>query len=342
MTATDLCVPLDGHVFLDVAKVNGEYRFVAVKKMPGGSRREPRPCAGIISYDMIDRPDETAVDFIPGGTLASFIDDNKGEPRVRGYDMMQKWKIAYDLADQVFRLHERKDIHGRLNSENVLVDENLLGVIVINHEQHMDRLRPVEAYTTQWWYDPPELQNRNAELFLERVKDALASGMSNDEVFNTLICKIDVYMFGLMLYELFVETYPFSDKQQEPRRMMKDIEEGRLRVTFDDPIRLPKSVNCPVKDLINWCTSFDAKERPTMAEVKEELRNLALDECDELDTFMDEVDTNPRTPTVHGTLEKLVQCADKGIPWSRGILQDAISLWNRRERAPVLKELATV
>ena len=76
-----------------------------------------------------------------------------------------------------------------------------------------------------------------------------------------------------------------------------------------------------------------------MAEVKEELRDLILDECDELDTFMNEVDTNPRIATVHGTLEKLKQCAGKGIYWSQTVLADAEKLWNSQENVQVLKEL---
>ena len=152
-------------------------------------------------------------------------------------------------------------------------------------------------------------------------------------------------MFGMILYELFVETYPFSDKQQDPREIVD------LKVTFDD-IKLPKSVNCPVKDLVNSCTSSYAAERPTMEEVKEELRDLISGECDELKEFMDDVDNTPRkefmddvdnTPrkaTVHGTLEKLQECATKGIVWSKAILEEATNLWNQREHAQVLKELS--
>ena len=77
-----------------------------------------------------------------------------------------------------------------------------------------------------------------------------------------------------------------------------------------------------------------------MEEVKEELRDLISGECDELKEFMDDVDNTPRKATVHGTLEKLQECATKGIVWSKAILEEATNLWNQREHAQVLKELS--
>jgi hypothetical protein len=159
-------------------------------------------------------------------------------------------QIAYDAACGVMHLHANKIVHRDIAARNVLLAgkkdlvakvsdfgmaRNLDSVYSgISNEQHTAAsIGPVK------WMAPEQL---------DRMAYSRAS---------------DVFAFGVLLYEIFARSMPW------PGLANVNVV---LRVSKGERMELPKTVPAAVRNTMKQCWAHEAKERPKMAAVVDELR----------------------------------------------------------------------
>jgi serine/threonine protein kinase len=250
------------------------------------------------------------MDCVGGGNMADLVDSTEDAP-IPGFDLEQKFIMAFVMAKTVAYLHEHRIIYRDLKTDNWLIDENLLPVLTdfgsarfISDDPRAAVRAPPTSLTYMAGtavYSPPEL------LTEERIQDFLA-GQPTDDV----ICKIDVWTFGMNLYELFTGRLPFPEWNKDPNII------AGARPVLD-------GLRCPVKDICTECWAKNPDDRPSMEQVVDMIEAQAradLDDGTRFRAFVDAWDDlvarckDPATQeqVLHGTAEKVRQCSDLGIP----------------------------
>lgn len=167
------------------------------------------------------------------------LNGNVATPLSGASNFLNRVPIALDIAKALLYLHERNLIHRDVKTLNVL----------INRESLSTRLS-----------DFGEAATRDATLN-EMVGSTpwMAPEVSLSEVYSS---KADVFSFGLVLYELLVESYPV--------RTMHMIAEGMVpRIPMHFCLAYPAYVR-----LIHACTLQNPDKRPTMFSVVRELEKI--------------------------------------------------------------------
>ena len=151
-------------------------------------------------------------------------------------DPLEKTKIAFGVALGMHYLHEKGLVHRDLKTPNVLLDDDKLPKIcdfglsrVITYD-NMTR-----AIGTPQWMAP------------EIIK-----GGVYDE-------KVDVYSYGVILWEMLTEEIPFEGKTT-----FQILYDMNMEV---NPFQLPDGAGGQFVDLIQSCLSLDPIERPAFRDI---------------------------------------------------------------------------
>jgi serine/threonine protein kinase len=242
---------------------------------------------------------EITMDFVGGGTLASLIDY-----LVDGFDLTQKFIIAFVMLGTISFLHSHNCIHRDLKTENWLINENLLPVLVdFGWAKSVEGRGAMTYQTGTAVYNPPEI------ITEEKISEYRRPNLSLERQ-----CKIDVYTLGMVLYELFTGQIPFANENHD---MLPDrIVEG------ERPIFLPGDCGDFVVDLCDLCWKADLDDRPTMGEVTEKIVRLGSENGEErFELFVSELPAMVERSqnaafeesSLHGRLVKLERCARLGL-----------------------------
>jgi len=167
--------------------------------------------------------------FITNGSLFDYLLPNSRKPPL---SPTNKTLIAMGVAYGMMKLHEKGIIHRDLKSPNILLDDRLLPYICdfgIARESSQDAQLTKDIGTINWMA-PEQMES------------------------HTYTNKVDVYSYGMILYEMISHKIPFEG--MKPVKIAKIVLSDGLR----PPI--PKGEK-DIKKLIETCWRSDPTNRPT-------------------------------------------------------------------------------
>ena len=169
--------------------------------------------------------------YIRNGSLFDILHDPRRRPSLSPTDMTV---IAYGVSLGMEYIHSLKMIHRDLKPQNILIDENKMPVIC-----DFGTSRQIETAMTGLC----GTANYMAMEFLE--------GGRYDE-------RVDVYSYGMVLWEMLTGEIPFEGKQmaQVIVMMMEMVKHG-------ESVEIPPGTPQALGDLILACCSHDPDERPS-------------------------------------------------------------------------------
>ncbi|OHT07160.1 hypothetical protein TRFO_01284 [Tritrichomonas foetus] len=184
------------------------------------------------------------LEFIPCGTafdlMKSYLEEdiewNEGDPTVLHIIL---FGIAYSLAF----LHHRNVIHRDVKSTNVLLDDNL------------------EPKLSDFGFARELKPNDDISGFPHTVNYAAPELLQIKPYTN----KVDVYSFGMMVFELSTLSVPFEGMSKT--HIIEEVISGRIPKI--DPNKSPYYL------LYQQCCSFQPERRPTMWEISNTLNNMS-------------------------------------------------------------------
>lgn len=196
-----------------------------------------------------DGPDgslATVTEFMVNGSLKQFL-----QKKDRTIDRRKRLIIAMDAAFGMEYLHEKNIVHFDLKCENLLVNMR-------------DPHRPVCKIGDLGLSKVKQrtLVSGGVRGTLPWMAPELLSGKS-----NMVTDKIDVYSFGIVMWELLTGEEPYAEIHCAS--IIGGIVNDSLRP------QIPTWCDPEWKSLMESCWASDPAQRPSFAEVAQKLRNMA-------------------------------------------------------------------
>ena len=173
--------------------------------------------------------------YIPNGCLAELIHGKTISPRSTP---IFRSRVMLDIARGMEYIHKMGLLHRDLKPPNVLLDDNDRAVICdFGLARHISPVMSCELGTMQWV--APEL---------------LTTGNQYNQ-------SVDVYAFGVILWELMTSQNPFNG--------MRPIQIANVVLRYNQRPEIPETMPEKLKNLTKQCWAQDAKERPTFKQIRE-------------------------------------------------------------------------
>ena len=183
--------------------------------------------------------------YIPYGSLNELLSKNKQGVSNQNYNNTTRQKILIGIAQGMIYLHQHHTIHCDLRPENILLDDNLEAHITNFALSKLVSSDNQINFTDEFNYKAPEVIN-------------------NDEY----TYKSDIYSFGVLMYEVVTDSYPYPDFLQNKitlSQLKSKIIDENYRPKFTVPVK-PK-----IRELIEQCWANDPNDRPTFEEIYNKL-----------------------------------------------------------------------
>ncbi|OHS92943.1 TKL family protein kinase [Tritrichomonas foetus] len=189
-------------------------------------------------------PYSIITEYIPNGSLFHALRHKPGAPNLT---CTNKTLIAIGIANGMMSLHSVGIVHRDLKSLNILLDENYLPKIcdfgLSRFTDEEEKQMTADIGTPHWM--APELFESTA--------------YSN---------KIDVYAFGMLMWEMLTETAPFKDLNAV--QIAFKVTRESLRPEF------PPATPRPLRSFISKCWHQDPAKRPTFSQIYRALIKKAV------------------------------------------------------------------
>ncbi|GAV59611.1 PB1 domain-containing protein/Pkinase_Tyr domain-containing protein [Cephalotus follicularis] len=199
-----------------------------------------------IVRDGLDGSLATVTEFMINGSLKQFL-----QKKDRTIDRRKRLIIAMDAAFGMEYLHGKNIVHFDLKCENLLVNMR-------------DPQRPICKIGDLGLSKVKQhtLVSGGVRGTLPWMAPELLSGKS-----NMVTEKIDVYSFGIVMWELLTGNEPYAD--MHCASIIGGIVNNSLRP------QIPTWCDPEWKSLMESCWASDPAERPSFSEISQKLRNMA-------------------------------------------------------------------
>jgi len=206
--------------------------------------KHDRVCA-IIGLVMIQDNPAVVTQFQDKGNVMDYISGNPSA---------NKALLILDTAHGLAYLHNMGMIHANINTNNILIDDKERACLTDVGFSFLMRDSTGKNHTipASWQYKPrEELNPVTTEAFRPTFP-------------------MDVYAFGSVMYEILCGRLPYRGGRYIYRDVREIIEHGH--------IALPKApqINDQMWSVIQKCWARDPNERPSMAQVVDELEQFIL------------------------------------------------------------------
>ncbi|GMF65246.1 unnamed protein product [Phytophthora lilii] len=185
--------------------------------------------------------------------------------RQAGKWSVQKVQMLLDVTRALLYLHSMHPrlVHGNCNSRNVLLDQSLraklsdFGVDGRSDGLTEQELMSYSAVGSGRWISPEALLGRETSASYPDASD--------------------VYSFGILIAEMDSHELPFSDLMQANRSAVP--ESDILQLIAKGALTPTLSPTCPksIIKLVNACTSYKPKYRPSSTQVQQDLLRILDD-----------------------------------------------------------------
>ena len=163
----------------------------------------------------------------------------------------EKMKIALGIINGIDYLHKNNIVHSHLNSKNILLDDDLNPIIIDFGLKNLYELANLfNKYMNKSGYSAPEILATNGKFFKipENIDDNLK--------------KIDIYSYGMILWEIITNTVPFDVKLAD---IKKYVLEEKVRP------EVPININKTLSSIIRNCWDSELSKRPSELDIIEYL-----------------------------------------------------------------------
>ncbi|XP_021275692.1 uncharacterized protein LOC110410367 [Herrania umbratica] len=188
----------------------------------------------------------TVAEYMVNGSLKQVL-----RRKDRTIDRRKRLIIAMDAAFGMEYLHEKNIVHFDLKSHNFLVNMRdphrpvcKIGDLGLSKIKQKTLISGGVRGTIPWM--APELLNTKNNLVTE---------------------KVDVYSFGIVMWELLTGEEPYADLHSE--EIIAGIIKGTLRP------KIPNWCDPAWRSLMERCWSIDHDSRPAFSEIAKELHNMS-------------------------------------------------------------------
>ncbi|EAX97485.1 TKL family protein kinase [Trichomonas vaginalis G3] len=185
--------------------------------------------------------------LIPNGSLFGALKDKKNNPKLTG---TEKTILAFGIAHGMAYLHSHGIMHRDLKSLNILLDEKKYPIICdfgLSRKENEGFVEGSAQYATRdvgtpHWMAPEIYSNA-----------------------GTYTNKVDVYSYGIILWEMLAESAPFN--KMSPAQIMFTVCQKKERPAI--PHDSPKFL----KSLIERCWNQDPEKRPSFATICKKIKH---------------------------------------------------------------------
>ena len=180
-------------------------------------------------------PYSIVTEYVPNGSLFHALRHKENSPKLTPTN---KTLIAIGIANGMMSLHSVGIIHRDLKSLNILLDMNILPKICdfgLSRFTDEENKQMTADIGTAHWMAPELFESTN------------------------YTGKIDVYSYGMLMWEMLTETAPFKDLN--PVQIAFKVTRESLRPEF------PPGTPRPLKSFINKCWHQDPNQRPTFSQI---------------------------------------------------------------------------
>lgn len=199
-------------------------------------------CIGI-SQDPHTKSYIMVMDYMPEGNLRQYLKNNQA-------NFYDKYLQLYGIIGGLHSIHKQGLVHRDLHPGNVLIRTG--------NFEGSDETVPICLITDLGLCRPANSEKDDGKIY--GVLPYVAPEVLRGEPYTQAS---DIYSFGIIAYELFVNTYPYYEfKDLNETDLMIRICDG-LRPNLDE-IKIPQLL----KDLIKRCWDTDPTKRPSASELE--------------------------------------------------------------------------